>query len=833
MSVLKLAVLLGNQIYDGDYKSLESVPNDLFLMKERLEHDGWIIWFALNFDSRRAKAIFEDVCSKALSAKNAGRKIDLLVYYAGHGVSDESAGWKPVLREEGTKNLDLIGAAMDLAKNSSGIARVFALLDSCESAQMSANALARGRRETSAPPLFAITSGWRDTYETQESGVFTRGLINCLALPAEEFPKTWGCLRNTLNEEIPVIVRQVDPEADDIAECELFLLGNAESNQLLPFSALPESWPTSVPEQTEFIIRNAEPHLAFGAIFGSSKMPDASPPEFSELRPDILAAASSFGIDLERSFENDDLLWENLKRFTLVPASPFQSVADLSTEVIESLTVALAQLLLEKMPGEQKPNWARNLEIPDDISYRQSTELISEFDDVNVTPFLRLSARFNLLIVRCTLDVSKKKDTTWVIGLRFVSGDYKNIDIAEEDWPPIRVRDRIKNELQGVSGSKKLYRYCVDEFKSIIFQKSDGSKKSIGVAYALNVNAYLSEQDRHGGVQTLTTLMSQALQTPDARALRRLVDIVQEIFRSLFQGLGDDTNSLWRVAEGEAAEHRLVNAIRNRQRSEEHSALLEHLKHMEGEDFSGRLKTNSFLAELRFIRTTLQTLADDPMLDYLDTIIGRVHGDMHQKNIIVPSYFTDLIVAKEELKLGRKVAALIDFEAATDTEHAFADLAQLESSLIVFFLEDSVGIKSLTRIVSRIEGEWLPPPGEGLTKRGTAKDDLNLYAEEQFNRDDYNVYEKTAHAIIGTLRRFLHDAIIDMFEERSERAPTHEEMSGYLRQYYVLMFMSTVKLVAVLGAPKAVVVSYAYWLANQLRTDPDLLVEVPKQDIAS
>ena len=98
----RFAVLLGNQLYEGDWQRLDGVPTDYVRMQTYLSDTDWVtVGEKLNFNVRDMESFWVDV-DKRIAEKEPAPDSELLLYYSGHGQVIEGE-WQAVVKS-GTKH---------------------------------------------------------------------------------------------------------------------------------------------------------------------------------------------------------------------------------------------------------------------------------------------------------------------------------------------------------------------------------------------------------------------------------------------------------------------------------------------------------------------------------------------------------------------------------------------------------------------------------------------------------------------------------------------------------------------------------------------------------
>ncbi|WP_421979147.1 caspase family protein [Roseibium sp.] len=815
----KIAALFGNQIYTTDQSKLNFVPHDVVTMANVLELNSWeLANILINYDQvAGSEAIDELQDYISTSSENW----DVLIYYAGHGKSDGQGYWTPSKRSDSDLDFDIIDYAVELVCKPR-VQRLTLILDACESARISVEKVTAKiglatEESFEAGELIILAANWNEAHESSHSkgGYFTLALSDFLK-KADNFPSTWAKLRDYL---------QKSPRLE---KCSLLAFPVESLDKPIPFSPAGQLWPGSLGKQMRFLLKNADPCMAFGALFGASRIDKALREEVHVAPPEVLETAKKFSLSNRFLEANEGKIdWSYLDRMTLAVASPFHAVTDLSDDVSAALTVALAKLLYldlnEETPAEEARADAES------IDHLKAQKIASMFE-VTVEEFSRLSNRVRVLIVHTKL---KRKDTNEVkaFAFRFLRIG-ENIEV--HNGPAVSSRfERAAKELNGIEVAK--FFSCIGNYTAI---ESEQHKHAIGVAYELLINGTRA--------QSLTPFLTECFADPEPEKLKTAAKTIQKILTELFGKLGTKPSS-WKFSDGKAMPGKLSDV----DTGSELSNILDALQNMGNTKFSGELKTNSLQTELRFIEHFLRNIVFEATTEGVKTICGIVHGDMHQKNIVVQRHSVDSDEdqsdannqRRREIKNLSDVVSLIDFENSSKSDLAFLDMASLEVSLVVFFLEDYVGFDKITRIITRIESEWLsediklePATNDGprevdeIILNASGQPDLDAYSENRVF-PDYNAYEGVAHSVIGAMRLILRAAIYKFYNSNNDGIElTDQRLKAHLRQYYVLLFLSTVRLITVASAPKAVVINYAFWLANQLRTDSDLVFEMKESE---
>lgn len=808
-SRVKIAALFGNQIYLSGQPDMDFVPHDVVRMASVLAQNAWDLFeIRLNFDDVVAGMAIDKMKDNIASSTVDW---DVLIYYAGHGDVDGNGYWNPSKRSDADGVFDIVDRAIELVCQSR-VHRLTLVLDACRAARISTDKIKdKIKRATAsdaqAGELVILAANWDETHESslRKGGDFTLSLLDILQNP-DDFPKTWKDLGARLADEYP-----------DRKHALITIPQNALDADL-PFAPVGLTWPTMPSGQLRFLLKNADPNLAFGALFGASRMDAAIRKEVHRAPDSVLAAADRFS--LSQKFASDtggSIDWGYLDRMTLVAASPFHAVTEITIDISEALTVALAKLLFL----EESPELA---EEASQINHLKAQELIAKYI-VTIDEFSRLGNRVRVLIAHVK-PKGKQNGDAKAFAFRFLRTPDPEATagqaLSEDDFK------RPKKELLGISAAKEFFT-CIGRHTSI---RSELHTNDIGVAYVLRI--------RGTKAQTLTPFLTQRLSDPEPETQKAAASMILSILHELFGRLGSQS-SKWRFKDDDS----LVQKLTDQMESDQYNNIRGALENMRNIAFSGEIKTNSLQTELRFVERFFRSIATEAETVDVGTIFGVAHGDMHQKNIIVPLIEEQSITLDgsdpDEKKTAKRknfidFVSLIDFENSKSSELAFLDLASLEVSLVVFFLEDYVGFKKLSRVISRIESEWLSEDikfnatEDEVTRQfnglasGASEENLHDYSRRRFF-PDYNAYEGVAHSVIGGIRLILRAAICRFYENREEPL-TDQILTAHLRQYYMLLFLRAVRLITVASAPKALVINYAYWLANQLRTDSDLMYDL-------
>ena len=735
---------------------------------------------------------------------DTGTSSRVLIYFSGHGASNENWWHAKLGSAVAPEDYDLLGKSVELLSLPQ-ISEVVLVLDACGSANFSDDILSTRLRQADiqldAKSLVIVSAsrGATDDDGSIHGGTFTAEFLKALC-NKDVSNKSWA--------EFGDLIRDEGRGSDLSIEC----YGQVCQDDPVSLPLDLNSAPTELAEQVEVILDHFHPHIGAGALIGASRLPEMRELEKKVVSPSIVEALENIVSDpilidklIDKEGETVDM--NGLSQLGVQQGSPFNAISGLSQPIIDTLTITLGQLLWHGLsgPDEREQFGLEGADTSQDLENEQALALLRQHN-VELVELERYGGSFRVLLAYCARSDRYNSDRAREVFLfRFL--DPKPTADNPSFQPSESAISRATKEGDGIRTVNSLYQGVSNNFKPIFLALESSEVTNIGIAYGLG-----RKTER---LRTMGEFLTHSFAAPQTASLssstQELLRVAHGLFGNLSIGrakwrrLDGDTKFSWSTLLGDGCA-KLINSFQD----------------ISEKSFAGGRKTNSMRREAAFIGTFLSQIDDRAAIPRKDVIVGLSHGDLHQKNMLVSSGPLKEI-AQEDIML-------VDFESASDNRPVFEDIAALEVSLSLFFLENPVGMNRLTKIASRIEDEWLLSDLGGLESNASREfSELKAYSEGVFEGfEDYNAYEKVAHATLGALRHLLRSAIFKCycdFEGKGDIQLSQNVLRSQLRQYYVLLFIRATRLIEVSNAPKSALVHYTYWLAKQLETDPDLMIE--------